>query len=354
MNRPVGVILSGAEHAMRSAVEGRTRGLATVRAARLSICAALAMLAGCSAAQTPLAPARASAAHAIREIPAADSAKKGLYVSEFYGDAVYGFRYNNRRGKPPFCNVPGVKYVNDIAVDAQGNLIIPDGGSRTIEVFQGPAMCGQSLGAVGDPYGQPSDAASADAVNGTIVVANELDGSGTKQSAGSLSLCTLKAGCTTNLTNPKMAQVAGVALAKNGDCWASAQDTAHKAILVYFKGCSGAGRLAVGFQNQNYGGLDIDTGGRLVSVSSFDAALWVYKGCNPRCSTIGGPLPMRGLPFFGHLNEKATRFAVANESNVTVDVYYYTPRHIALLYSFSGVSASNDLGGAAYNPRSRE
>jgi hypothetical protein len=326
---------------------------APIGAPRLSICAALAMLAGCSASQAPLAPAGASATLAIREIPAPESAKKGLYVSEFYGDAVYGYAYNNRRGKRPFCNVPGVQYVNDIAVDVQGNLIIPDGGSRTIKVFQGPAMCGQSLGSVADPYGQPSDAASADAANGTIVVANEFNGSG-GQYPGSLSLCTLKSGCTTNLTNPKMAQVAGVALAKNGDCWASAQDTAHKAILVYFKGCSGPGRLAVGFQNQNYGGLDIDTGGRLVSVSSFDAALWVYKGCNPRCATIGGPLPMRGLPFFGHLNEKATRFAVANETSVTVDVYYYSPKHIALLYSFSGVSASNDLGGAAYNPRSKE
>lgn len=322
--------------------------------AKLLTYSALVMLAGCSASQAPLTPSGALAALAIREIPAPDSAKKGLYVSEFYGNAVYGYAYNNRRAKPPFCNVPGVQYVNDIAVDVQGNLIIPNGGSRTIEVFQGPAMCGQSLGAVADPYGQPSDAASADAANGTIVVANEFDGYGTKQYPGSLSLCTLKAGCTTNLTNPKMAQVAGVALAKNGDCWASAEDTQQKPILVYFKGCSGSGRLAVGFQNQNYGGLDIDTGGRLVSVSSFDAALWVYKGCNPRCATIGGPLPMRGLPFFGHLNEKATRFAVANESSVTVDVYYYSPKHIALLYSFSGVSASNDLGGAAYNPRSKE
>lgn len=322
--------------------------------ARLLVCAALMMLAACSPLQTPLTPPAASAARAIRAISATETAMKGLYVSEFFGDAVYGYPYNNRHGKPPFCNVPGVQDVNDIAVDVQGNLIIPNGGSRTIEVFAGPTMCGQSLGAVADPYGQPSDAASADAANGTIVVANEFDGYGTVQYPGSLSLCTLKAGCTINLTNRKMAQVAGVALAKNGDCWASAQNNQHKAILVYFKGCSGSGRLAVGFQNQYYGGLDIDTSGRLVAVSAFDATLWVYKGCNPRCATAGGPLPMRGLPFFGHLNENATRFAVANDTSVTVDVYSYSPKHIALLYSFSGVSASNDLGGAAYNPRSKE
>ncbi|MGC2404878.1 MAG: hypothetical protein WA431_00520, partial [Candidatus Cybelea sp.] len=72
--------------------------------ARLSICAALIILAGCSASQAPLAPSGAPAVHAIREIPTPDSAKKGLYVSEFYGDAVYGYAYNNHRGKPPFCN----------------------------------------------------------------------------------------------------------------------------------------------------------------------------------------------------------------------------------------------------------
>ena len=144
-----------------------------------------------------------------------------------------------------------------------GNLIVPI-QSGTIEVFQGPGMCGKGLGDINDPYGEAVDAASADAVNGTIVVANAYDG---KYGSyfGSVSLCTLKTGCTTNLTNPKIGEVEAVALAKNGDCWASAFDNQNKAILVYFKGCSGSGRVAVGFQNQTPGGLDIDNDGRLVA-----------------------------------------------------------------------------------------
>ncbi len=124
--------------------------------------------------------------------------------------------------------------------------------------------------------------------------------------------------------------------------------------MIYFKRCSGSGRPAVGFQNYSYGGLDIDDQGNLVSVSIYDANLWVYKGCNPRCATIGGPFPMRGLPVFGHLNKRSTLFAVANNENVTVDIYSYGPKNLTYLYSFPGASESGDIGGVAYNPRSKE
>jgi hypothetical protein len=237
----------------------------------------------------------------------------------------------------------------------RGNLIVPDAAAgRMIHVFQGPGMCGKSVGAVQDPYGAPVDVASADAANGTIVVANEFD-STSGSSAGSVSLCTLKAGCTTNLTNPKIEEVVGVALAKNGDCWASAFDNQEKAILVYFRGCSGSGRLAVGFQNQTPGGLDIDNGGRLVSLSAWDTpGLWVYKGCNPKCVTIGGAFPLRGLALYGHVNEAATRFAVTDDFDLTIDVYSYSPKNVTYLYSFGNISPSSELGGGAYNPRSKE
>jgi hypothetical protein len=277
-----------------------------------------------------------------------------MYVSEFYGSEILGYNHNNRRGRPPSCTIPGVSYVDGLAVDAKGNLVDPDGGSRTIKVFQGPGMCGLQLGSVADPYGMPSDAASADAASGTIVVGNIFDGPPSKNYPGSISLCTLAHGCTKNLTNSKIYEVGGVAQANNGDCWASAQTSAGAAKLIYFKGCAGAGRAAAGFQNQSFGGLDIDDHGNLVSVSYFDAQLYVYKGCNPGCKLIGGPFAMRGAPFFGHLNERSTMFAVADNSYVQVDVYAYSPTSLRYLYSFSGVSASNDLGSVAFNPRSKE
>ena len=330
----------------------------------LTNCVAVALLAGCGAAQPPIGAPGAmpqSSAIATRAatplghgVPEPDGATKGMYVSEFFGSEILGYAHSNRHGKPPVCTIPGVSYVNDLAVDAKGNLIDPDGGSRTIKVFQGPGMCGPEVGSISDPYGQPADATSVDAVAGTIVVGNEFDGPPSKDYPGSISLCTLKTGCTTNLTNPKISEVAGVAQSKNGDCWASTRTLSGRATLFYFKHCAGSGQAATHFENGYYGGLDIDNNGNLVAVSFFDSKLFIYKGCNRVCTLVGGPFSMRGLPFFGHLNGISTRFAVGDYASAQVDVYSYSRASLQYLYSFSGISESNDLGGVAYNPRSKE
>ncbi|HEX3370626.1 MAG TPA: hypothetical protein VHS56_13690, partial [Candidatus Cybelea sp.] len=91
------------------------------------------------------------------------AAKAGLYVGEFYGTSVYGFR---RSGKgAAVCAITGLSSVNDLASDAKGDLIEPDGGARELRIFR--PQCGAVLGTVSDAYGQPADAMSADATNGT-------------------------------------------------------------------------------------------------------------------------------------------------------------------------------------------
>ncbi len=296
----------------------------------LKLAAAATMLAGCGGSQPPIgAPGatpmlqRSSAStqpgqQIIRGLAPLTSATKGLYVSEFYGSAILGYPPNNRRNKPPSCTVPGVSYVNDVAVDGNGNLIDPDGGSRTVKVFKGPGMCGKELGSIGDPYGQPSDATSADAATGTIVVGNQYDGPSTTIAPGSITLCTLKAGCTKNLTTREIMAVAGVAQARNGDCWASATNSGGTATLIYFKGCSGAGRAASHFKNKSYGGLDIDSHGNLVAISSFSEELYVYAGCNPSCRLVGGPFCDANLSILRppRSNKLSTRLAVVNDTAV--------------------------------------
>jgi len=276
---------------------------------------------------------------------------KGIYASEFYGTSIYGYPGNNSGNNPPTCSVSGISYPNGIATDKVGNLIDPDGGSRTIMIFKGPKMCGNLLGTISDSYGQPADASSANASTGPIAVGNIFDNSG----AGSISVCTLSGGCTANLTNANMYEVAGVAMDKHGNCWASAINSAGTATLTYFKGCSGSGQAATGFQNAYFGGLDIDKKGNLVSISAFDLNLYVYKGCNPSCTLVGGPFPMQGEAVFGHLNKKANAFATGDFQNGQIDIYKYSPSALTYQYSFNnGLSASLDVEGAAYNPRSRE
>jgi len=283
--------------------------------------------------------------------PSATSAA-GIYASEVYATDIWGFPQINNHNRKAICVVTHVQGANGIAVDGSGNLIDPDGGTDTVIVFKGPKMCGPELGSVKDPYGQPSDAASTDTANGTIVIANISD---TNKTPGSVSRCTLAHGCKTNLKNRNMVEVAGVALAKNGDCWASATNSKSKATLTYFKGCLGRGESATGYRNAYYGGLDIDNRGNLVSLSYYDAKLYVYKGCNPKCTLVGGPFSLKGQTTFGHLNAASTKLVTGDFQYGQVDVYNYSPGKVRFAYSFNrGFSPSELVEGVAFNPRSTE
>lgn len=283
---------------------------------------------------------------------------KGMYVNEFYGSGVLAYQNRNTGNAGPFCTVPtGTgSDVNGIAVDQKGNLITPEAvnysGEKAIQIWAGPGMCGKSVGSILDPFGQPSDAASFDAADSTIVVSNIFDNS---SASGSLSICTLSGGCTTNLTNPAMYKVAGVALAKNGDCWASAENTSGAATLTYFAGCTGSGTQATGFMNVDYGSLSIDMSGNLVSVDKTGQQVWVYSGCNPACTVVGGPFPLQGLSVFGALNVQSMTFMAGDQANGSVDVYYYSPTSLTYWYSYNnGLAPSGKVEGVAYNPASKQ
>jgi len=275
----------------------------------------------------------------------------GIYVAE-QSDGIYGYHAKNKSNNPPICSISGPSNLSDIAVDGKRNLIVPDGGTRSVIIYSGPGMCGSKLGSFADPYGQPSDASSADATSGTLAVANIFDNS---YQPGSISVCTLAAGCTRNLTASSMYQVAGVAMDKHGNCWASAIDSAGAATLTYFAGCTGSGQQATGYQNSYFGGLDIDKGGNLVSLSAYDSKVYVYSGCNPACRLVGG-YTLKNSAAFGHLNRKSTTFAVAALFVGQIDVYHYSPAGLTYWYSFNnGLSSSYlEVLGVAYDPRSAQ
>lgn len=278
------------------------------------------------------------------------AASGGIYGSQFFAGLIAGYPHKNTSNGPPTCTL-GASYPNGLAVDGKGNLIDPDGGSRSVIVYQGPGMCGSEIGSISDPYGQPADASSANAATGTIAVGNIFDTSG----AGSISLCTISGGCTANLTNSNMDEVAGVAMANNGDCWASATNSLGTATLTYFAGCTGSGVAATGWANTYYGGLDIDANGNLVAIDAFTPALRVYSGCNPACTQVGGPFPLLNDCVFGHVNKQSMTFACGDYTLGQIDVYYYSPTSLTYWYSFNnGLGASDDVEGAAYNPRSRQ
>jgi hypothetical protein len=332
----------------------------------LGMCIAAAMLAGCGGSQPPIgAPGAISQIaasgtytlqRAVFGFPAPDSAKGGIYASEEQssGPDVFGYPNSNRHNGPAICS-ENAQSTYDVAVDGKGNLVVPD-SADTITVFKGPDMCGRKLGSFrtiwGDDY--PVDATSPDAATGTIAVGVVQDAA---TGVGSIELCTLKSGCKTNLINGyKMNLVFAVAMSKKGDCWAS---SAEPTALTYFKGCSGSGQSATGYENSDAGGLDIDKNGNLVSISCSEAscstpALYVYSGCNPACKKLGGPFSLEGASLYGHLNEDGSRFAAADYQYGQIDIYKYTPTNITYMYSFNNGLSAGERMGAAYNPRSKE
>jgi hypothetical protein len=279
----------------------------------------------------------------------------GLYVGEFYSTDLYGYARGNASNEPPSCTYPGVLFPNDVASDDHGDVIDPDGGSRSIMIFKGSGKCGKLLGMFRDKYGQPVDATSADALNGTIAVANIYSAKGFGHKGGTITLCTLQGGCTTNLVNPNMYEVAGVAMSRSGDCWATAVNASGAATLTYFQGCSGAGETASGFANQNPGGIDIDKQGHLLILSSLDGHAYVYSGCNPACKLIGHPYALKGQAMYGHFNRQAMAYAAADYQYGQIDIYRYNNGKLSYMYSFNnGLTSADLVEGVAFAPRSHQ
>ncbi|HEX3458493.1 MAG TPA: hypothetical protein VHR97_11115 [Candidatus Baltobacteraceae bacterium] len=282
---------------------------------------------------------------------------KGTYVSEFNTTSLLGYAANNKKNGGPICTIDGVAFVNDLGVDGTGNLMVPNPGETTggeaLNIHQGPTMCGKLIGSISDPFGQPSDATSPNALTGQIALGN-LVGNGS--TAGSLSICTFKGGCTVNLTNSNYFHVGGVGMSNAGDCWIDVKTSASGGVeLVYYKGCAGSGTIASGFKQTYYGGIDIDKSGNLVIIDDMAEDVYIYRGCDPTCTVVGGPFALKGESFWGKLNFANNQFTAAERTNGVVDVYSYSTKSIKFLYSYdSGLSASLLPNGVAVNPRSKQ
>jgi hypothetical protein len=286
-----------------------------------------------------------------RQAPA--SALKGIYVGDFDSSSVLGYPKNNIANGPPICRVSGVSNVNNIATDTVGNLIVPDSFSG-VNVYTGPQMCGPLLATITDSYGQASDAASANAATGAIVVGNILG-------PGFVVTCTVSSLTCTQLTpgSAGIGEVAGVAMDKNGNCWADAYNATFTAVvLTYWVGCTGTGVVATGFQNTGYGGVDVDNYGDIVTFDWHGSAgtdLWVYSGCSPACTSVSENTLSNDAAIFGHLGRQSQRLVAGGYAAAQVDIYAYTPTTLIYYYSFNnGLNGSGDIEGVAYSPSSKK
>lgn len=280
---------------------------------------------------------------------------RNLWSATFYGGQVFGYPTPNNANRPPNCTLGNASapydYINGMGSDTLGNLLIPavygpgpsNGNTYTVTVLK-RGTCGTVLGRISDPYGEIDDAASIDAVNSEIAVADQQNFT---TGAGDLEVCTIAYGCgaplSVNPSNPITGLGAGVALAKNGDCWLSTGPQGGGGFaLYYWSGCTGTGQLATGTVNGSYGGLFIDQQGNLGAFDLYAATLDIYSGCNPACTLVNS-FPLEGDSVFGGLNKGGTKLAVGDYSNSDVDVYRYTPASLTYLYSFNNSLTPSDV-----------
>lgn len=277
--------------------------------------------------------------------------KYGIYASEVYGSDVLGYRNPNSGNRGPACELYS-EYVNGFSVDGVGNLLLPTAYPDEVSVYKGPGLCGKLIGSLTDTFGQASDAVSTNAASGAIVVGN-IEESGNKK-VGNIAICSLGKGCMRQLKSPSITGFGGgVALAKNGDCWMSSEDDASfsSASLTYFPGCKGSGKRAHGWKNAYYGGLIVDKDGHLISIDFMTPAIWVYRGCNPVCKVVRGPVQLEGTSFYGNLNAKGDELALGDNQYGQVDVYKYGVTKLQYDYSFNtGLSATLDVESAGFSP----
>jgi hypothetical protein len=275
----------------------------------------------------------------------------GIYVSEWTGSNILGYRGNNKQDRRPACTVQGGENIGALGTDGGGNLIAASQyvGRQSLMIFQGPGMCGQKVATIAYPFGDAGGVATNDALGGTIAVAN---GNVLYYAYPSgIAKCTVKNGCTTLLTNPGIFWADSVAMDSAGDCWADGMNRSGDTTLTYFAKCKGGGVAATGFLNKSPGALDMDGDGNLVSLDGVHVI--VYAGCNPSCTLLGRHA-LHCCATTGRLNEKSTAIATINYVTNQVDVYRYSATAITYSYSFSnGLSPSLEPIGIAYNSRSR-
>ena len=358
--------------------------ISTLAKYALGVTAAVAILAGCSSGGSQVAPAgpaigtntgggvgdslyaslipegiRARGPMPLVGRPAPDTAKRGIYVSiDTQGSTeVFGYKKRNRSNSPPFCTPPfSVSAPYDIAVDGAGNLITSNYvGYNHFDIIigQGPNMCGAMAATISDTQGYPRDFSSANALTGTIAVANDLSGYG---GTASIMLCTVSGGCTVFLTNPAMYRVFGVAMDNRGNCWGDGINYSGAVTLTYFAGCAGSGVQATGFINLFFSGIDIDKSGNLVTAdetpgTGYPSHINVYKGCKPKCTLLSST-QTNGFAEYLKLNKLNTQLAASDVTNQQIDIYRYSPTGVTYLYSFNNGLSGTNIVGVAYNKRS--
>jgi len=246
-----------------------------------------------------------------REAPA--TARAGVYVAQANGAGdgiVFGYGTQNRRNAEPACSIDGQSFQQtQIAADRIGRLYLPHTSTSSIQVYA--PRCGKLLHSISDPGGSDISVA----VDGVKFYA----AGGTHVSS-----CSVK-GCTNNLSDSSIFQLASVAVDHSGNVWASYYNQSFAPSLIVWVKASMPGRVLSGYVNPNTpGALIFDRHDNLISVETIfpDAFLYSCNAATASCINTN-TIQLHAGSAFGSLNAKNTDIQITDYANDAVDVYAY-------------------------------
>ena len=189
------------------------------------------------------------------------------------------------------------------------------------------------------------DVASADALHGTIYIAN-FQTTGEPGYHGSVSVCTLAQGCGRRLRSSLVrGRFLGIAVDGSNNVYVSGQTgfRGHKqsGMIALFRNGQEPAVAVPGYTSAFPAGLDFDKAGNLVAFDSGWRSISVLTGCPDNC-IVHGRFALQSLTaaYFAKITPDGKQLQVGNVNSSTVDVYaYYGVRGIKYLYSYVGQGA---------------
>jgi WD40 repeat protein len=306
----------------------------------LFVMASLGTLAGCSSSTTLGTPSATAAGTAAVSRDAG-----GLIYASSYGSNTVNYYDKGTGPNNPVAGSLSGSFSNPwgMAVDKSGDLYVANAEDRNVLVYAKGSTSPTST--LNDPSDFPCDVAVGS--DGTVYVAN---GSGPIGASGNVLI--YKAGSTNpgqQLSNSHFLHVAGVALDKNGNVFASYNGQADgTGGVVEFHAPKFLNTTNMHVKLGYAGGVGFDGKGHLLVIDQEGPTLNVY---NVGKRKPVAKLTLPGTSWFFAFNEDSTQLYVADSQLGEIDIFRYTPTSLKQTNKITnGENPSEDDFGVVDTP----
>lgn len=271
--------------------------------------------------------------------PPPKGAKAHLAVAEFGSSAVFWFKENDVKNKPPTTCEPALS-TNGIRIDRKGNLWVPNGQADTTTEYA--PNCGAAKLTISDPDGEPADVGFDR--HGAVYILNLNNKSG----APVVHVYDSSGNSLRTLSDPSFAVLFGVNSDNKGNVFVSNLTSSNVGIVVEFPHGKMPGRQLSGVSLRLPGVPVFDAANNMVIADWGNHTIDVFSP-----PYTGAPTTSRlmGSAIWCPLDGKEQHIYCGDAGQGSIDVYAYPGG--TYLYSFqASLSPSALVTGVAPDPPS--